>query len=362
MNGFERKEEREKRKEGRVGIAHRVTQILSETRNITSHELPQPRCARQPLPRRGFKSQTLAPALDLALSTPLRGVERSEGEFLRHCVFATFSFLLLASCAPARATTPQAQTQVPSPTNSSIVSLVVNPNGDTVCVPSNSSMAAYFPRAAIRGQTGHSWFEAPLRIAGAAWQNGAWWLALPRGGLVQKADGVPQSVSVAGQPSFLSSRLIFTLEGDVFRFDGTRVGRLPSLPSGVVDGKNVTFAVSGKEVFSITSTVNRLRPLENNGFSVTLGSPLSTLPEEANYLVVRGVAVSQNDYTYTLEKNSVRVSTATGQFLKNIALSGNASRIAVGGDTLAVSIGSSVTFFDARSFVPLITRACEVTR
>lgn len=267
--------------------------------------------------------------------------------------------VLLVSCAPARATT----TPTPSPIASSIVSLAVNPNGDVVCVPSNSSMAAYFPRAAIRGQTGHGWFEAPLRIASAAWQNGAWWLALPRGGLVQKADGVPQGISVAGQPNLLSSRLIFTLEGDVFRFDGTRViGRLPSLPSSVVDGKNVTFAVSGKEVFTITNTVNRLRTLENPGYSVTLGSPLSTLPEEANYLVVRGVAVSQADYTYSLEKNVVRVSTATGQFLKNIALSGTGSSIAVGGDTLAVAIGSSVAFFDARSFVPLLTRACEVTR
>jgi hypothetical protein len=258
--------------------------------------------------------------------------------------------VFLTACAPARATT----TQTTNSAVSSIVSLVVNPNGDAVCVAQNATSVAHFSRAAIRGQSGHGWFETPVRVSSAAWHNEAWWLALPRVGLVQKADGVPQSVAVAGQPVLLSSRLIFTLEGEVFGFDGSRVGRLPGVPSSVVDGKNATFVFADKAAYSIGATILRLRAFEDNNFSLLL--------EETAYRAVRGVAVRQADYEYRLEKNTVQVSGLSGQLLKTIFLPSAGSKIAVGGDTLAVAIGSSVMFFDARSFTPLMTRACEVTR
>ncbi len=88
----------------RFGVGRKVFGI----KNVTSHELPQPRFARQPLPRRGFKSQIQISAHDLGLRTPLRGVERSEGEFVTNRALSTFSirafiFTLLCFCSLASA-------------------------------------------------------------------------------------------------------------------------------------------------------------------------------------------------------------------------------------------------------------------
>jgi hypothetical protein len=261
---------------------------------------------------------------------------------------ALLPFLLL-SCAPARATTTQPVSANPS----SIISLTVNANGDTVCIPNNSSMAAHFPRAAIRGQTGHGWFEAPVRISSAAFSGGAWWLALPRAGLVQKAEGVPQNIAVVGQPARLSSRFIFTLEGDILRYDGSKVGRVPSLPSAVLELAKSTVLLVGKDLYTITETVQKLRQLENTNVSL--------LPNGEGFEVVAGVAVRQGNLTFKLERSQVSIS-SNNQPLYNIALSSNGSSLAVGGDTLAVAIGGAVAFYDSRTFAPLRTRACEVTR
>jgi hypothetical protein len=250
------------------------------------------------------------------------------------------------SCTPARATS-----QVTA--QGSIVSLSVNQNGDAVCVVSNSSMAAYFPRAAIRGQTGHGWFEAPVRIASAAFSGGAWWLALPRAGLVQKANGVPQNIAVVGQPTRLSSQFIFTLEGNVVRYDGSKVGRLPSLPSAVLELTKSTVLLVGNDVYAITDSVQKLRQLDNTNVSL--------LPNNETFEVVSGVAVRQGNLTFRLEKSQIKIS-SNNQPLYAIALSAAGSSLAVGGDTLAVAIGSAVAFYDARTFAPLVTRACEVTR
>lgn len=257
---------------------------------------------------------------------------------------------LLAACAPARVAAQPPNNAV----SSVIVSLVVNPNGDAVCIASNSSSAAFFPRSSLRGQSGHGWFDAPVRISSAAWVGNAWWLALPRAGLAVKADGVPQSVAVAGQPSLLSSKYIFTLEGDIFRFDGSKVGRVPKLPSSLLETTNTTFVLSDKEVYAVANTVTRVRQLESANFSL--------VADGASFAAVRGITVRQGAVTYSLEKNTVRVAGVDNQLLKTIALGSAGSKIAVGADTLAVALGSSVAFFDANTFAPLLTRACEVTR
>jgi hypothetical protein len=265
-----------------------------------------------------------------------------------HPVLGALLSALCLSCTPVRATNTQAASLA-----SSIVSLSVNPNGDAVCVVSNSSMAAYFPRAAIRGQTGHSWFEAPVRIASAAFSGGTWWLALPRAGLVQKADGVPQNIAVVGQPARLSSRFIFTLEGDVLRYDGSKVGRVPSLPSAVLELAKSTVLLVGKDLYAITDAVQKLRQLDN--------ANVSLLPNNETFEVTSGVAVRQGNLTFKLEKSQIKIS-SNNQPLYAIALSAAGSSLAVGGDTLVVAIGGAVAFYDSRTFAPLITRACEVTR
>jgi hypothetical protein len=261
-----------------------------------------------------------------------------------------FAFVLLVACAPARVT--------PNPgvaSQSGVVSLAVNPNGDAMCVGANATSVAFFPRAAIRGLTGHDWVAAPTRVSAVAWVEDAWWFALPRAGLVQTALGVPKSIAVSGQPTRLSSRHILTLEGDVLNFTGSRVTRFSALPSSVLELPKQTFFLVGKEVFGLQDgRVARVKELDATNYSL--------LPENDSFAAVKGVAVRNADYTFILEKQQVRISRNDLNAFRTITLPAIGSSIAVGGDTLAVAIGSSVAFYDARTFQPLLTRACEVTR
>ncbi|MFN3265387.1 MAG: hypothetical protein ACK41E_00975 [Deinococcales bacterium] len=229
----------------------------------------------------------------------------------------------------------------------------VNANGDTVCIAKNSSVAAHFSRASIRGQTGHDWFNAPVRIASAAYSGDAWWLALPRAGLVQKAEGIPQSIAISGQPTLLSSRYIFTLEGDVLRYDGSKVGRIPQVPSQVLELPKSTIILVGRAIYRIGDTLQKLRELENTNVSL--------LPSSDTFEVVAGIAVRQGNLTFALERNQIAIR-SNNQPLTRISLAANGSALAVGADTLAVSQNGSVAFYDTRSFAPLVTRSCEVTR
>jgi hypothetical protein len=61
-----------------IGI--NLSKMCAAHKNVTSYELPHARSSRFPLKKGGFKTK------DLDLCTPRGGVERSEGEFVRHCV------------------------------------------------------------------------------------------------------------------------------------------------------------------------------------------------------------------------------------------------------------------------------------
>ena len=266
-------------------------------------------------------------------------------------VFLTV-FALLMACAPARVT--QSSNTVAA-SNTGIVSLVVNPNGDTICVAQNATSVALFSRAAIRGQSGHEWLSAPTRVSSAAWLDNTWWFALPRVGLVQTAVGVPKSVAVLGQPTRLSARHILTLERDVFNFSGSRVTRFSSLPQDVLELPSSTYFLVGKEVFVLQNgQTTRVKELDSAQYSL--------LPENNSFVAVKGMAVRNADYTFVLEKSEVRISRHDLNAFRTISLPSTGSKIAIGGDTLAVALGLSVAFYDARTFAPLLTRACEVTR
>ncbi len=270
-------------------------------------------------------------------------------KFLTFSLLSSLFPLLLLACAPT-STTPVAP-RAAGP----VISLTVNSNGDAVCIASDSSSAALFTRTTIRGSGNPEWLQAPARVSNAAWVDGWWWLAVPRAGLAIKAQGVPQNVALSAQPTRLSNRAIFTLEGDVYSYAGTRLGRVPEPLSSVVDGRDATFALVGKEVYAISNNaVARVDLLQSAGFSLVATG--------TGYVAVKGLAVRNNGLTYTLEGNSVAVSDGGGRNVKTIALSGTGSLITVGGDTLAVAVGVNAVFFDARGFEPLRQVACGGAR
>ncbi len=146
-----------------------------------------------------------------------------------------------------------------------------------------------------------------------------------------------------------------TLEGDVFNFSGSRVTRFSIPPQDVLELPNSTYFLVGKEVFLLQNgQTTRVKELDSAQYSL--------LPENNSFVAVEGTAVRNADYTFVLEKLQVRISRNDLNAFRTITLPSAGSKIAVGGDTLAVAIGSSVMFFDARTFAPLLTRACEVTR
>jgi hypothetical protein len=273
---------------------------------------------------------------------------RAKGGALKTALGALLSALCI-SCAPSsnQPTTPRA--------TGPVVSLTVNPLGDAVCIAADSSSAALLTRASIRSSGKVEWLQAPARVSSAAFVDGWWWLAVPRAGLAIKAQGVPQNVAISAQPTRLSSRAVFTLEGDVYSYAGARLGRVPGLPSSVIDTQDATFALVGKEVYAVgNGSVARVDVLESADFSLVAGG--------SGYVAVKGIAVRNNGLTYTLEGSSVSVSDGGGRGVKTISLSGKGSIIVVGGDTLAVAVGSNAAFYDARGLELLRQMPCGGAR
>ena len=146
---------------------------------------------------------------------------------------ALTSLALLSACAPA-----SSPSSITSLTDSSpalnITALAVNPSSALVCIAGGR---------AYRLENLQNWsaLPSPTSASSAAWVDGNWWLALPGAGLIYKATGVPQSISVTGSPALLTSRFAFTTSGEVLDFSGAFADttkllnptplRLPFLPA-----------------------------------------------------------------------------------------------------------------------------------
>jgi hypothetical protein len=252
--------------------------------------------------------------------------------------------LVLEACVPASSSgssTPPVSNQASSGAN--ITALGVNPNGVLVCIASG--------RAFTLEATKFTALPAPTSASSAAWRGGDWWLALPKSGLAYKATGVPTSVSFVAQPTVLSSRFVFTNDGDVFDYSATRIGRVGKLPSSILENGDRTFVISGNVVFEIGKAVERRQTLET-------GSAYSLVPDGENAALLPGVAARAGGYTYRVDGAALIVSNTADRETARVTLSAKPSQLVASSGFVALSTGATLRVLRAGDLSPILESSC----
>ena len=248
---------------------------------------------------------------------------------------ASLCLALLSACAPT--SSPSS-----SPT-ASITALAVNLSGALVCIAGGRAYS-------LDNLKTWSALPSPTSPSSAAWREGNWWLALPGAGLVYKATGVPQSISVTGSPALLTSRFAFTLGGEVLDYSGATIGRVGALPSATLETTGTTFALVGRVVYAIDRTVERRQTLE---------SGLNSLVSQNDALqVLPGLAARASGFTYRLEGRELTARNSAERVTAKVAIDSIVSKIIASSDWVAVAAAGSLSIYRAPDLSPLLTSSC----
>ena len=225
----------------------------------------------------------------------------------------------------------------------SITALAVNPSGALVCIAGGR---------AYRLETLRSWsaLPSPTSASSAAWREGNWWLALPGAGLLYKATGVPQTISVTGSPALLTSRFAFTSGGEVLDYSGAFVGRVGALPSATLETTGTTFALVGRVIYAIDRTIERRQTLE-----VGLASLVSQNDE---LQVLPGLAARASGFTYRLEGRELTARNSAERITAKVAVDPAATRIIASSDWVAVATAGSLSVYRIPDLSPVLTSSC----
>ncbi len=255
------------------------------------------------------------------------------------------ALLCLSACAPASSPSSVSNSSSPNSSNtgSSITALAVNPSGTLVCIAGGRAYK-------LENLKTWSALPSPTSASSAAWRDGNWWLALPGAGLMYKATGVPQSVSVTGSPALLTSRFAFTTAGEVLDYSGSRVGQLGALPSATVETSGTTFALVGRVVYAIDRAVERRQTLE--------GAVNSLLSRNDQLEVLPGLAARASGFTYRIEGRELTVRDTSDRVTARAAMNPTASRLIASSDWVAVATGSSLSIYRAPTLSPVLTSSC----
>ena len=253
----------------------------------------------------------------------------------------------LEACVPVSPSGSTPASSQPSPTQASsganITALSVNPNGVLVCIAGGHAFTL---------ETGKfTALPAPTSASSAAWRGGDWWLALPKSGLAYKATGVPSSVSFVAQPTLLSSRFVFTNDGDVFDYSATKIGRVGSVPSAILENGERTFVLSGNVVFEIGKTVERKQTLE-------AGSTYSLVPDGENAALLRGLAARAGGYTYRVDGTALIASNTAERETARVTLAAKPSQLIASSGFVAVATGATLRVLRAGDLSPILESPC----
>ena len=265
-------------------------------------------------------------------------------------VCLALTLALLSACAPASSPSSVANSSSPnssSPNSSnaaaSITALAVNPSGALVCIAGGRAYQ-------LESLKTWSALPSPTSASSAAWREGNWWLALPGAGLIYKATGVPQSVSVTGSPALLTSRFAFTTAGEVLDYSGAMVGRVSALPSATLETSGTTFALVGRVVYAIDRTVERRQTLE--------GSVNSLVNRNDQLEVLPGLAARVSGFTYRIEGRELTARDSSDRVTAKTVINPTASSIIASSDWVAVATGSSLSIYRAPTLSSILTSSC----
>jgi hypothetical protein len=248
--------------------------------------------------------------------------------------------MTFTACAPSSSSRPSV---TPSAGNApSITALVVNPSGAVACIAGG--------RVAVL--EGNRWtaLPTPASASSAAWRGGAWWLALPQTGLVLKATGTPESISFVERPALVTGRYVFTLEGDVYDYAKTKIGRVAKLPSTVLENGDATFALVGNVVYSLTQTLERRASLPNENYSL--------LPSSDGVEPVAGLAARADGFTYRIAGTVLIAVNTAAKETARVDLRVTASHIVASSGFVTVSFGANLSVFRAGSLESVYSAPC----
>lgn len=265
------------------------------------------------------------------------GAHRTHGSDAR---LALVCIALLSACAPASSPASSRHSSSPAVT---ITALAVNPSGTLVCIAGGRAYT-------LENQKTWSALPSPTSTSSAAWREGNWWLALPGAGLIYKATGVPLSVSVAGSPALLTSRLAFTTAGEVLDYSGSSLGRVGGLPSATLETTGTTFALVGRVIYAINRNIERRQTLERASDSlVSRNDELEVLP---------GLAARASGFTYRIEGRELTARDNSDRVTARSAFPATATHMIASSDWVAVATGSSLSVYVAPTLEAVLTSSC----
>jgi hypothetical protein len=249
----------------------------------------------------------------------------------------------LESCVPASTTPSSPPVSNQSSSGANITALTVNPNGVLVCIAGG--------RAFTWEGSKFTSLPAPTSASSAAWRAGDWWLALPKSGLAYKATGVPSSVSFVAQPTLLSSRFVFTNDGDVFDYSATKIGRVGRAPSSILENGERTFVISGNVVFEIGKAVERKQTLE-------AGSSYALVSDGENAALIRGLAARAGGYTYRIDTTVLIATNTAERETARVNLTAKPTQIVASSGFIAVATGATLRVLRAGDLSPILESSC----
>ena len=230
------------------------------------------------------------------------------------------------------------------PLASSFSSLSVSPRGEVAWTIRGQAWVARAPEFTAQ-KLAH-----PANASSIAWRDqnnlSEPWVAMPGAGTVAKASGTPAIVSILGRPFLLTARCIFTLEGGVYSYAGSKVQQLERRPDQVRDLTGVFTAVrAGK----LQANVNCLDSTTSGSNEPTSNlEPLTASFDGVNYSVKNS---SAKDSKLEANINSI---------VKAISLDSLVLEVSAGGNVVAVLSSQTLNVFRTKTLEPLKTIVLEV--
>ena len=164
---------------------------------------------------------------------------------------------------------------------------------------------------------------------------------MPGAGVVAKASGTPASISIVGRPFLLTARCIFTLEGGVYSFSGSKVQQLERRPEQVRD---LTGVLTGVRAGKLQANVNCLDASTSNS-----NEPTSNLEP---------LTASFDGVNYTAKDSKLEVN--SNGLVKAVSLENPALEVGAGGNLVAVLSREKLSVFRTKTLEPLKTIMLEV--